>query len=470
VSDEDLNPRHLQPFMDGTPLALERIRCAWPALSLADKSYLLTALDGRGSHPNALVYERHCGTLIDIALEDDNAYVRYLAAREVVAPDRDDDDKARARLGKINTDPSPLVRSAQAEVKSISAPFIVDVPGEDPICVAAARIHAKYDGSLFWGADPVYRLAVATPASIHFSVTDLLRYATKELLPNGTVTLAEMADVLLQAIGPDYIQRWAKKQSRGRGSFFDEIKALWDSIPDIPKPLSSILLKSLPEGSKLSPIPSAILGSLDEDQLAWLLWRDDIEMKELRRKLYIESDSEMVRRAAAASVKFELLDSDITRLVPEMNDSKESKEQKVEGLLILADFCQVASLVQMDAVIDFLWRSDAGHQRSLYRKNDDDVQSKRAKRLWKDGAGRPALEKEVLQLQLFGLAKSLSPAQADEDPGQLPDGLKMHQRLVSPDNPWLTYLSLWQAVSPAEWKEVLGGLPANWAPDSPLPE
>lgn len=461
-------PPHLLLFMDGTPLALERIRCAWPALTLADKSFLVSALlADRKGHPNALVWKRHHNALIDVALGDENAYVRYLAARRVNAPEKDDSDEIRARLERIDEDPSDLVRQALLEMERIARPFrLIGAPDCHP---EVLDLSGKYDPAQFWESSHARRLAAATGSSLNLSVTDLLRYATKELLPNGRVTVHEMADVLLQNLGPDYVERFGKRRPQpGRSIFhFDgEVKELWKVIPDVPKDISYILLKCLPGGSKYHPIPPGIVESLDEDQLAWLLWRDDIELKELRRKLYIESDSEKVRRASAASAKFEVLDSDVSRLVPRANDSKEQTEWKIAELLILADSCPALSLVQIDAVRHFLWCLHEHYYRTSHR----DMAAERAKRLWKDGAGRPGLETEVLQLQVLQLAKSLCPARDDENQAQLPDSLRMHEHLIIPANPWETYLGLWEAVETAKWKDLYGGLPHDWTPDSPLPD
>ncbi|MFZ3275440.1 MAG: hypothetical protein WA182_00920, partial [Candidatus Sulfotelmatobacter sp.] len=82
-------PIHLEPFLDGTPLAMERLRCVWPGLILADRIYLLSVLlADRNFHPSALVWKRHHEALIDLALEDENAYIRYLAAKRVPGPDK----------------------------------------------------------------------------------------------------------------------------------------------------------------------------------------------------------------------------------------------------------------------------------------------------------------------------------------------------------------------------------------------
>jgi hypothetical protein len=454
--------------MDGTPLALERIRGAWPGLLLADRVYLLSVLlADRGSHPNALIWKRHHEALIDLALEDENAYIRYLSAKRVAAPDKHDGPAARARIEKIRADASQLVRAAQQDAGTVSPPFQIRTTGGGPF---DDIISPKYDHARFWTSDPVYRLAVANWSSWDFSVAEPLRYATKELLPNGTVTENEMADVLLQFLGPDYVRRIANKEPRaGRSSYhFDqEVEELWRLIPDLPKHLAGILLQCLPGGDKYSSIPSGILESLDDEGLAFLLRRDDIELNELRRSLYVEVGNEKLRRAAVSSAKFELLDSDISHLVSDENEREKSRDKEVEQLLFLARYCRGARLVQMEAVYHFLchWKSD------YYRTDEGDaLQSERAKRLWGGGVGRPALQGELLQLRVFELAKSLSPMKADEEPDRLPQSLKQHQNLITPRNPWQTYLNLWLAIRPVEWKQKIDDLPRVWIRDFRLPD
>jgi hypothetical protein len=39
-----------------------------------------------------------------------------------------------------------------------------------------------------------------------------------------------------------------------------------------------------------------------------------------------------------------------------------------------------------------------------------------------------------------------NPLGTDEEPGKLPDTLKVHHSLIALQNPWQTYLNLWQAV------------------------
>ena len=453
--------------MDGTPLALERIRSAWPGLVLTDRIYLLSVLlADLNAHPNALIWKRQRGALVDLALEDENAYIRYLAAQHIPTSDRRDSPEVLARIEKVDSDVSQLVRSARQEAGLIPPPFKVILPKEGFL---AAIFSDKYDAALFWTLHPIYRLAVATFTSWEFSIADPLRYAAKELLPNGKVTAYEMADVLLQFLGADYVQRFAKKEPRANRSpyhFDKEVEELWNLIPDIPREVSGILLECLPGGDKHSPIPPGIVESLDDQNLANLLWRDNVEFKELRRKIYVESDNKQLRCAAIASAKFELLDSDISSITSDDHEREESRAKKVEELLIIAKYCRGASLVQMEAVYLYLdlWKS------YYFRSENDALQTERAKRLWNNGIEHSTLQREVLQLRVFELAKFLSPMKKDEKPCQLPKSLKQYQKLIVPTNPWQTYLNLWLAVDPVEWKKERDDLPSVWIRDFSLPD
>jgi hypothetical protein len=464
MSNEHLPPIHLEPFMDGTPLAMERLRCAWSGLVLSDRIYLLSVLlADRNSHPSALVWMRHHEALIDLALEDENAYIRYLAAKRVPEPDRRDTPEVRARAEKIRADSSQLVRSAQQEAGTIPPPFRAAGQG------LLDAISPKYDPARFWTAPPIHRLAIAMWSSWDFSVAEPLRYATTELLPNGTVTENEMADVLLQYLGPGYKRRLSAKEPRlGRSSYhFDqEIEELWKLVPDVPKQLAGILLECLPGGENLSPIPPGIVESLDEENLAFLLRRDDIELKELRRKFYSDSASEKLRRAAVASIRFDLLDSDISRLVSNLNEHEDGRQKQVEELSFLARSCRGASLVQMEVMHHYLCRWKSNYDRT---NEGDALQSERAKRLWNGGLGRLAIGEEILQLRVFELAKSLSPLDSDEAPSLLPKSLKQHLKLILPQNPWQTYLNLRSAVRPAEWTAKEEDLPNVWIRDFDMP-
>lgn len=189
---------HLEPFLDGKPLVIEKIKQAWPGLTLSDRVCLITVLlaDGRNrlvdtcDENHALTWPHHREALMDLALADENGYVRYLAARHVSRPDRGDTGSAATRYNKVKADSSVLVESAECEARNWQLNSI--------------------SPSYFWKYPQIKRLALINEAFDGEYVAGVLRYATNTLLPDESVTLYEMLDVLLQFLGPRFAEQFAR--------------------------------------------------------------------------------------------------------------------------------------------------------------------------------------------------------------------------------------------------------------------
>lgn len=174
-------PKHLEPLLDGTPLAVERIKHAWPGLSTSGRAYLLaTLLDDTSKEPKAIRWSHHRKQLVDLALADDNAYIRYLAAKGVSAPfKKNDDDDSPAyldemtRFKKVKSDSVALVRSASEE---------------DGWKVLMGALD---DAKSFWKRSQVERLALVNGVrESGDKMAGLLRCAAKDLLQTNAITLA----------------------------------------------------------------------------------------------------------------------------------------------------------------------------------------------------------------------------------------------------------------------------------------
>lgn len=464
-------PKHLEPLLDGTPLAVERIKLAWPGLSISERVYLLTILLADPSKERkALRWWHHRACLLDLALADNSPYIRYLAAKCVRAPDKAEDAdetsgylEDKARFAKVQSDPVSLVRSAKEE---------------ESWKVLTQELE---DWESFWKRSHTERLALVNGVKEDGEkIANLLRYATKHLLPIKAITIDEMLDVLLQYLGGKTIaERVAHAEAYAR-RFYDgyaeysageSVKALWEVIPEIPKSLSYILIECLPEEAGLqSSIPPQIIESLDEHQLEHLLYRDDVTLKELRRKLFKESTNESLRSAAMSSSRFELLDSDISERVYDPREPAESGKKKVDELAILAANCMGATLVQMEAICDLIYDAPIDFRPGFFGKETfvsygRVLQTRRAKLL-----SPSTLQHEVLAMRLFALAKNLAPIKAGDTPGELPEKLMQHQGLVVQHNPWQTYLNLSKVVRLDRLKQAVGYLPSVFIQDFDLPE
>jgi hypothetical protein len=467
MGENNRTSEYLEPFLDGTPLALERIKLAWLGLSLRDRAYLLSILlaDAR-KEPLAMRWSRQREALIDLALDDENSYIRYLAAKHVAEPGKGDDASAVARYRKVESDKAGLVQAGIEESRGLLFRFglFSDKPDR------------------FWKLPQISRLALANGA-LSSIIADYLRYASKELLPNGLVTVDEMFDVLLQFLGPEMAreigvpnrQRYeigtpnrkqaaSSREPDNTRRLEGIAEELWKLIPDVPELLSYILLSCLPEPAYV-PVPREVLDALDDDQLKFLLSHNEIPLKELRRKVFTESANRELRKAAVSSQNFELSNSDISRLVFDPNETKESGNRKREELVILAEACGGATLVQMEAISDFIKaRKDAIMIESESNSHDYYAQARRAKSL-----AAESLETEILEMRIYELAKRLSTSNPDEEFSQLLEKLGVHQEFAPTCNSWQTYLNLCN-VPLKKWKRSKTDLPGVYIPGFDLPD
>jgi hypothetical protein len=222
------------------------------------------------------------------------------------------------------------------------------------------------------------------------------------------------------------------------------------------------LLDCLPEPPR-SPVSPRVLEGLDEGQLQHLLRRDEIALKETRRKVFTESANISLRRAAVASKNFEWFDTDISQLIPAPGEPWPPSEKKTETLAILAEASSSATLVQLEAIHDL-----------TYYREARESQSRRAKSL-----SQADLAREILEMRLYHLAKVLN-TKADQGPDRkagkdsqgdfeaLPAKLKTYLELVTPNDRWATYLNLRKALPLDQWKRYEADLPGGHI--SNLPE
>ena len=167
---------HLEPFLDGTPLAVERLRLAWSGLSDIDRiSLLSTLLADTAKNRQAIGWAHLRKQVVDLALTDNNAYIRFLGAKEVAPPPQLQNEtnppqglEDQARFEKVGADPNLLVRSAYQKEWGKPVPKELD------------------DAASFWNRDQIERLALVNGLGAGGEkVANLLRYAAQELLPSG---------------------------------------------------------------------------------------------------------------------------------------------------------------------------------------------------------------------------------------------------------------------------------------------
>jgi hypothetical protein len=219
-----------------------------------------------------------CNKVKLIGLKGKNAYVRYLAAKGLSFGEYSSEE-VNAVKELITNDSEPLVKYSLYETADFAAAW-----------------HGLPDPKVFFSLVHDARLAIVRNLTgAGEKIAAIIRYAVDNCLQNGTVTEKELFEILL-----DYIN---KKEFKVRykedhlsyddpcGQVLDgkNIEALWDLVPKVPGPGAYVLILSLPASAGFSKdIPKKISGSLDNNQLEMLLQREDVELIDLRKKIFWE--------------------------------------------------------------------------------------------------------------------------------------------------------------------------------------
>jgi len=405
-------PYHLLPLTQGTPLSLEKLKAAWPGLSLADKVILLNILLGElGNREGSgvLKWKRHRNFVKTLGLGDENEYIRHLTALRVSSDDKD--EESIALYERVIKDPSSLVVSTQ-DHWSLSA-FMFPSKQEDGI----AR---------FWRVSGPRRLAIAAEL-LDSHLAACLKYGATELLPKSTITSGDLEDLVHEYLG----NRSSNK--------IRHVEELWRIVPDLPLTLSLVMVDSLPPFLR-KEIPRDLLARFTDDHLQVLLAREDINLLDLRRNVFQSASTRGLMHAAVSSPNFAILDSDISELFTD-------PENAADRAVALAQSAKGATLVQKQALRWFVDRFKLGNMWVQYYAE----QHLTARCATLSGK---ALESEVLQMRLFEFARVLTVISADGleavrsqysgDWDYLQKRAHEYMKLIVEGNPWETYLRLRQ--------------------------
>jgi hypothetical protein len=346
-----------------------------------------------------------------IALEDANDYVRYFAALSVSSDDKDEESVAVYQ--RVIKDPSSLVRSSQ-DHWSFSA-FVFRDESQD----GAKR---------FWHVAAPRRLAVAS-AMLGSHLAGCLKFAADELLPTGAVTTCELEDVVHEFLG-------GRSSNRKK-----DVKDVWQIVPSLPKGISLVLVDSLPPLPRIE-VPQDLLDRFNDDHIHVLLAREDIQLFELRRKVFRSASKPGLMHAAVSSAGLAILDSDISELFADPATA-------ADRAVALTQSAKGATLAQKQALRWFVEQHRLDPAWVQY-------QAERHLAARSESLSDKQLEDEVLQMRLFELARVMNVISDDGlasgrdqyrgDLGYLEKHLSEYLKLVVAGNPWETYLKLRQSA------------------------
>ena len=415
-------PAFVEDLMQPTPSGIRKLLAAWDGISPETQMLILSKFDEVRAPPHLIrkVYIK--------ALDSSNAYVRYLAARKFKF-ERSLTEEERVIKGRIENDPDPLVKYALLE---------------NPSSLSVMYDDAFKDADSFFALPQEARLAkLRLIVGGGKWIAGLVSEAVDRHLKEGIVSEIELYEILGDYLTkPAFKERYTNGQQTYDGyneyTKGSDIESLWELVPKLPASLSTLLIENLPESSGLkTEIPKEAIDAMTDHQLELLLSRQDIDLKELRKKIFWEdSDRNAKLRSASIRVNFSLDNDEFARIL-----TKPVKER----IQILEDLGMMARDLRLciyDAIHDALFASDASpfggdYEYALLARD----QLKTRLRELEDWER----ESELTDLRLYRLAQSTVPWDSSKT-GSSPSGVFefLADEIVAGDT-WATFMAFSKA-------------------------
>ncbi|MDJ0955522.1 MAG: hypothetical protein QNI91_01615 [Arenicellales bacterium] len=415
-------PAYVKELMQPTPSGIRKLLAAWDGISPETQMLILSKFDEVQAPPHLIrkVYVK--------ALDSRNAYVRYLAARNLKF-ERSLSEEERVLKNRIENDPEPLVKYALLE---------------NPSSLSVMYDEAFKDADSFFALPQEARLAkLRLIVGGGKWIAGLLSEAVDKHLKDGTVSEVELYEILADYLTkPAFRERYANTQQTYDGyneyTKGSDIESLWELVPKLPGSLSVLLIENLPEASGLkTEIPKEVIDAMTDTQVELLLSRKDVGLKELRKKIFWEEGDRNERlRSASIRVNFSLDNDEFAKLL-----TKPPKE-RIPILEDLGMMAQDLRLCIYDAIHDALFASDASlfggdYEYALLAR---DHLKRRLEELedWER-------ESELTDLRLYRLAQTAVPWDSSKT-GSSPSGVLnfLAEEIVAGDT-WATFTAFFKA-------------------------
>jgi hypothetical protein len=353
-------PQHLSELLKVTPSGIAKLIAAWDGLSTESQIVILTEIQ-RKNFPRYLTEKVYIK-----AIESKNAYVRYLAARRFTFSSKSQSEeiygknetsKMEAIKKRIEEDSNDLVRYCLLE----------DETGFSSICDEELN-----DPVAFFELPQAARLAkVRYLCGCGERIAKLFFHAIDHELKDGTVSEHELSEILLEYVGkPEFREHYKDERLSydGWGEYQKgkDISALWHLVPKLPIACAYVLVENLPIGAGLqNEVHDDVLKNMDNLLLEQLLWRNDVVLSELRKKVFFQSDekdnleedtvqhlTESMLRVAAIAYNFDLTYQEFAEILVK------PIKKKVRELIDLGSANNL-SLLFYEAIHDVLFSIDS---------------------------------------------------------------------------------------------------------------
>lgn len=379
--------KQLQELLRPTPLGRTKLIAAWDGLDVPTQLEVLAEVVScsEGTSRDRAFWEK--------ALASRCEYVRYVAARDADLNERDPNDLHL--LEQVAADSSVLVRNARAHAFYPEPEQFAAFPLEKKLILVGGDDPPNGERFAQW-----VELSIGNEATSEQELLDVVA----EYMRNPKLReKSEYEDI-------DGLTWW---------SIGKEFTALWNLVPKAPKPVAIELLRHLPVQASFGigyDMPEELLKWVETSPyLSVFLWREDVEMSELRRKIFFSTEANYDKwvKGAAASHHFNLLSEEFAELL---------KDPK--GLIREVAHSGSVSPVYLEALED--------HDIAIFASA-----KRRAQKL--TGTERVY---ELARLKLYRLARQAVPWTGDKaEELYLPEALKFLESKIQQGNTWATFMA-----------------------------
>jgi len=431
------------------PSNMTKIIAVWDGLSIESQIEILMQLRKMLPSNDGLQYELAKKVRVK-ALESKNAYIRYLAAKDLKYLDKDNEnDKIIIKI--IENDAVPFVRHWELEDGGLFKWGDKDL--KDP---------AK-----FWGLPRETRLAkMGGLTGISSGIAEVLTFAVEGPLKEGLISEEEIEEIICEYVMRLRVENWFEHDNKsydGAGEYFKgkDLDELWNVVPKLPLNPSYLLIKFLPTKGGLSwNILEEIVKQMSDIQLRFLLEREDVYLPELRKKIFFSEDKDKWLKRSAVYYNFDLTYEEFERLLSKPKKKKQNEDDDYEDeLSILSWFANDLSLSIYAAIVSAM-DSDKEHWDFEDKRRVNNMLEKRISKL--EGQYRKEQQRE---LWLYYLACRVIENKGENLRGGTPDiGAKLLEftkEYIVEGDIWKTFMNIsetWENLAPcyrAEYDKML---------------
>ena len=410
--ESDNIPGYLKELDCSSPSSWRKLIAAWDGLNFESQIVFLSYIKRKN------LYNPLRKDLFKMALESSNSYIRYLAAREffdfaflsliMVAEDgsiklkedgvsKEDIEEIRLIVEKIRNDSNELVRNAVYECQA-----------SYDKCYYRSLEQNK---NLFWHLSHEERLLFMKEDSDYSAdlLLDIVKDAIESKIEQNSITWHEIDEILSEYIFHKNLKKFYERNGRHYADCFSMargLKELWGIPPLLPSGIGKNFIKNLPtEDNYLFELKEETASQLTKHNLKVLLYRSDVKLSKLRKKIFFDPNEDSSLKWAAVSYNFDLSVDELLMFLKEVKESNRSNEN---AIISPTDLAFAAKNLSPWVYLALLYEHETDEKKKYNLEEIGWIQSNMNQRLESLAKEEDAKKYALARMKLYDFAKRVA--------------------------------------------------------------